>query len=231
MSIAVVVNYFNNEKSLVSLIENFKMINRVKPGIFEFILVDDHSHEIVSVDVFADVANLKVFRVSEDVTWNMPGARNIGALEAHSKQILFMDVDHLIDEAELDQLLVDSENLTVGKRLTPGRKIASGDNVGKVVKPNINCFLIHRSDFFRVGGYEESFSGSYGQEDKYFRYCCKWNNVEDVLGESVLSVVPGASTKEFDRDKTRNEIIIESLIFRRIIKAAKAFTYEYTQIA
>jgi hypothetical protein len=180
--------------------------------------------------MFEDVPNLRLFRVIENLAWNMPGARNICALEARSKQILFMDVDHLIEECQLQQLMSDSAALQRGQRLTAQRILASGPDAGDGVKPNINCFLIHRSDFFRAGGYEEDFAGSYGQEDKYFKYCCKWNEVKDEPSNFALAVGRGGSTKLLDRDKRRNEKILEFLIGNKIIKPRKAFTFNYERL-
>jgi glycosyltransferase involved in cell wall biosynthesis len=230
MSITIAINYYNNITSLKRVLDCFREISSELPGFFEFVIVDDHSPSVPDLGLFDGIPNFRLYRVLDDVAWNMPGARNVCALEARSKHILFMDIDHLIEKSELGKLVRDSEMLGKGTRLTPSRTLASGPNAGDQVKPNINCFLIHRSDFFRAGGYEEDFSGSYGQEDKYFKYCCKWNGILDQKANFSLSVVPGASTKLLDRDKSKNEKLLDELINTKIIKAKNAFRYSYDRI-
>lgn len=161
----------------------------------------------------------------------MPAARNIGGLEARNRLILFSDVDHLLEMDELEPFLADCESLPLGKRLTPTRKRPYGQVIeGEPPKPNINCFLIHRQDFFRAGGYEEMFSGHYGQEDKFFRYCCRWNGIEDEPAKFRLSVILGGSTKGLDRDTSRNKPILDTLVATHAAKARNTFRYAYERI-
>lgn len=231
MSVSLVVNYYNNEKSLKFLLENFKKISEVRKDFFELVLVDDASPTPMDLAHFNGIPNLRVFRLRENVAWNMPGARNIGALEARNKQILFCDVDHLLEPEELECFLADSEKLALNTRMTPNRIRAFGRVFeGETLKPNINCFLIHRQDFFIAGGYEELFAGHYSQEDKYFRYCCRWNAIEDVTASFKLSVITGGSTKDMERDKTRNEGILDALVKTHNFKARNAFRCAYDQI-
>lgn len=231
MSVSIVVNYYNNERALKGLIDNYRALSAARPEFFELLLVDDASPQPVDPICFEGVPNLRVFRLKEDVQWNMPAARNIGALEARNRLILFNDVDHLLEVDELERFVADCEGLPLGKRLTPHRKRPQGVVVEEdPLKPNINCFLIHRQDFFRAGGYEEMFSGHYGQEDKFFRYCCRWNGVEDDWATFRLSAVRGGSTKGLDRDTSHNKPILDTLVALHSAKARNAFCCAYDRV-
>lgn len=226
MAVSIVVNYYNNQKCLEPLLANFKKLTAIAKNFFELVLVDDHSHDPPDLRIFENVAGLRVFRVTDDIAWNMPGARNIGALEARNRQIFFSDVDHILEVDQLHAFVKDSERLQLGTRLVSSRKPQGG----RRLHPHVNCFLMYKQDFFKVGGYEELFSGHYGQEDKFFRYCCRYNGVEDEVSNFKLAAVSGGATKHLDRDKDRNELVLETLIAANTIKPRKAFQFSYEQI-
>jgi glycosyltransferase involved in cell wall biosynthesis len=226
MAVSIVVNYYNNQRCLEPLLANYKKLSAIAKDFFELVLVDDHSHEPPDLRIFENVAQLRVFRVTEDIPWNMPGARNIGALEARNRLILFSDVDHILEVDQLHAFIEDSQKIQVGTRVVGSRKPLGSRHL----HPHVNCFLMYKQDFFKVGGYEELFSGHYGQEDKFFRYCCRYNGVEDEESEFKLTAIAGGATKKMNRDKTRNELVIETLIAASTIKARKAFQFAYEQI-
>ena len=226
MAVSIVVNYYNNQRCLGPLLANFKKLSAIAGDFFELVLVDDHSHDAPDLRIFEDVPRLRVFRVDEDVAWNMPGARNIGALEARHKLIFFTDVDHILEVDQLNAFLEDAKRIQIGTRLVSSRKPLSG----RSLHPHVNCFLMYKQDFFKVGGYEELFSGHYGQEDKFFRYCCRYNGVEDEVSAFKLAAVSGGATKHMDRDKARNELVLETLIAANTIKPRRAFQFSYEQV-
>lgn len=230
MAISIVINYYENLPALDFFVENFARISQKSPGSFELVLVDDCSPTPVMASAFGSLNNVRAFRIKENVPWNMPAARNVGALEARGNVMLMCDIDHILEYDEVDRFLRDAESLPLGVRMTPNRKRPADGDQPSDLKPNINCFLIRRQDFFRVGGYEELFSGHYGFEDKYFRYCCRWAGVEDQPAGFRLSVMKGGATKGLDRDTSRNGAIFEALHSTRIHRAERVLSYEYEKI-
>lgn len=61
MSVSIVVNYYNNDRLLAGLIDNYAALSKAKPGYFELVLVDDASPEPIDPKHFENVANLRVF--------------------------------------------------------------------------------------------------------------------------------------------------------------------------
>lgn len=229
MSISFVVNYYNNADAVKHFMEWYRQAWERAPGFFELVLVDDHSDEGVDPAIFEAVPDLRVFRITDDIAWNQGGARNIGALEARKRLIFFMDIDHKITLEEIPGLIADASTLELGQRLTPRRRRKSrGDEEGEVLKPNINCFLIHRQDFFKVGGYDEIFSGHYGQEDKFFFRCCRRKGIVDLPGQFTLTYLTGRSTKGLSRDKSHNDTVLETMMATGL-RSPYAFQNPYVQ--
>lgn len=230
MLISFVVNYYNNPDAVKKFVEWYREAWDCAPGCFELVLVDDHSHENVDASIFEMVPNLRVFRIADDLSWNQGGARNIGALEARNRLIFFMDIDHQISMEEIPGLIADASALQLGQRVTPPRRRKSrGDEEGEVLKPNINCFMIHRQDFFKVGGYDEIFSGHYGQEDKFFFRCGRRKGIEDQLGKFTLVYMTGRSTKGLDRDRSHNDTVLATMMATGL-RSPYAFQNPYVQV-
>jgi glycosyltransferase involved in cell wall biosynthesis len=230
MLISIVANYYNNPDGVQLFLEGYRKAWEKAPGLLELILVDDHSKEVIGEDIFVAVPNLRVYRIDKDIPWNQGGARNIGALEARNRVILFMDIDHQLETEEIRGLLEDASGLELGERITPPRRRKSrGDEVGEELKPNINCFIINRQDFFMIGGYDEIFSGHYGQEDKFFFRCCRRKGIVDRPGNFTLTYLTGRSTKVLSRDKSHNDLVLETMMATGS-RSPYAFRNPYVQL-
>jgi glycosyltransferase involved in cell wall biosynthesis len=230
LKLSVVSHYYNNASSVEKALQSYRDMASAHPGAFEFILVDDHSHEPMDPKIFEGLENLRVFRITADVAWNMPAARNIGVHEAASDKVLLLDIDHVVEPGGVEGLLADAERLSLGKighfqRMKRDRKLGGW----RQIEPHINSFMIHKSDFLRAGGFEERFSGNYGAEDKYFQVCCRRSGITDVVFDTKL-LVSGSATENLDRDKSVNTVILEDLLERRVYKAEKFMTYSYSRI-
>ncbi|WP_162301961.1 glycosyltransferase family 2 protein [Croceibacterium ferulae] len=233
MTLSIVVNFYNNEEGVDALIRNYESIVKRYPQQCELVLVDDHSDKVMDFSSYQSVPDLRIFRVLDDITWNQAGARNVGALEARNQVILFMDVDHLIEPDQVDLVLATARQLRLGEKVTPSRrtfrKIGDQREVEEL-KHNVNCFMIRRQDFFKVGGYDELFAGHYGREDSFFSLCCKRQGLENKLGHFTLSNVKDRSTKGLDRDKYHNDIVFHNLTTAKMCKSSLAFSCNYEMV-
>jgi glycosyltransferase involved in cell wall biosynthesis len=101
--------------------------------------------------VEANHPSARVVRVSGQAIFNLAAARNAGARYADAPWICFVDADVVLDSGFTPALL---------PMLTPGgyyRVLAGDGGVG-------GTFACARSDFERVGGYDEVYRG-WGEED------------------------------------------------------------------
>lgn len=132
-----------------------------------FVIVDDASpvsYEIPDVDL-----NLTWLRITEDIPWNNPGARNLGVTYAKSDKVVITDLDHAFPVETLRHILGRPE---CGRDFFKLRRLQQGQFL-KHSHPNI--FLLSRARFLRLWGYDEHFCGHYGHDDVWFVKFQKWH--------------------------------------------------------
>ena len=115
--------------------------------------------------------NLSIFRITDNLKWNTPGALNLGIMCAPTNWILIMDSDCLFESIEFGKLMNTAplENWIYKfprKRITNNSKWAKNDRY-------LPCtILFHKQIFFNVNGFDEDFtgqwSGGYGFFDNHF---------------------------------------------------------------
>jgi hypothetical protein len=117
--------------------------------------VDFHEYENFSLK------KLMLFRVDEDIHWNQMGARNLGMHHA-SGWCVMVDPDMVFREPMMRRMMNEAAKL---KRGTVVRWALRHMNSGKLDSSSPNTWLIHRDDFFAVGGYDEDYAGGKGFSD------------------------------------------------------------------
>jgi hypothetical protein len=168
----------------------------------EFIVIDDFSDPPLKVD--RNDLNLRLLRVDDDIDWNMAGCRNLAAIHAASPWLLYFDCDNIASAANLTALLGGLQLLDPRKLYVFGR----AEN-GQIVEPHINSFLLARTSFFAVGGYDEDFVGHYGYEDVLFRNLWRRSMDGEVLLTDIVFKQMGWRTETLNRDLERNKALIE----------------------
>ena len=86
----------NNIDSVVSLLREYETFAPDLLDCVEFVIVDDGSP--VSYEIPRFNLNLRWIKINENIAWNQAGARNLGALYAHSDSIVFADLDYALCE-------------------------------------------------------------------------------------------------------------------------------------
>jgi glycosyltransferase involved in cell wall biosynthesis len=165
----------------------------------EFILIDDGSSPPLH---WKNPPNRsRRARIFDDIPWNQPGARNLGASLASGETLLFFDLDHFIDAPAFGKILEHSKSIN-SQEIYRFRRI---DPSGKLLHSHLNSFMIKRSAFFSICGYDEDFAGSYGYDDVSFydRWLDKENTVT-VLDSITLRVEEGYATRSLNRNWSRN---------------------------
>ncbi len=230
MTITVLSHYYDNPSTVQTALERFAHMADVSPGTFDFLLVDDHCPHPPPKDLFAAVPGLRVFRLREDVPWNMAGARNVGFHEARGPIVVVFDIDHFLARDQIAPFLTGLDALRPGQRAHFPRFITGFKGGRKDTHSAFNIFAMHRSDFWQVGGYEEAFAGHYGQEDKYFLGCCRKAGIKECVIEAEFEVQLGAATPALDRDTSVNLALLNKIWTARQYKARKTMGFAYDQI-
>ena len=150
------------------------------------VIIDDFSKEPLG-----PVDGISVARITDDIKWNQPGARNLG-FHICEGWILCADIDHLVTKENMEQLV--NTNLRKGCIYYLGREDTN----------SVNIYLIHKDDFEKIGGYDEDFCGNYGYDDIHFyNKCIKLLEVHE-LRHIKAKVYAEESSSEGVRDSDHN---------------------------
>lgn len=223
--ITYVYPYYNNP---LMLVEQQRIWSEypaaVRAGI-EVIVTDDCSPRAPARLFIRGSRNfqLRLYRILVDIRWNWIAAKNLGAFHADENSwLLLTDIDHAVPPATILRLLkgVDSGEWRRDRYYTFDRVDAPE---GTPYKIHPNSYFMHRSLFWKVGGYDEELSGFYGT-DGYYRSLLD----RTVLGGGVhlngvnlvrysREVIPDASTTDFqrkshiDKDGRKHDIMKKKL--------------------
>jgi len=92
--LTVVMTYFNNPEMMKIHLATWHTYPTKLRAMIQFIVVDDHSE--VPLEIDEAVLNLTILRVDDDITWNLPGARNLGADYCKTDWFMMVDTDMLL---------------------------------------------------------------------------------------------------------------------------------------
>lgn len=155
------------------------------------VIVDDCSPEPLQAPVGVDV-----YRIDTDITWNQPGAKNLGFQESEG-WIVCADIDHLVTRENVDDLLkLKKEKGTIYY-------------LGREDNNSWNIFLMHKDDFEKIGGYDEDFSGHYGYDDIEFLWRCQKNLKIVEKRDIKVKVFAEESSTKLDRDLEFNKALLK----------------------
>jgi len=157
-NVTVVIPYYQDHARLMTIMDQ-PLLERFK----QVILIDDASIEQPAVPVVRDAVeefggDVRLFRVIVNYGFNAHGCRNLGAREANTEWLLFLDVDCEPTHEFIDALQKEIEECPDDQFVLCN--LMGGD-------PG-NIFAVRRWDFWRAGGYDEELRG-YHMGDKIFR--------------------------------------------------------------
>ncbi len=165
------------------------------------IVVDDGSTPPLTFTIDPPVTAIHL-RVTEDIRWNQPGAKNLAMKFVPTEWTFISDADHLMSEETVTSLLEfmpkDGTFYTFGRSRN-----------GQPWHPHPNTFLMRKSEFFSVGGYDEDFCGSYGYDDIFFVEKMKRNHQSVVLEDIRLENNTGFATPDADRNHRKNKHLLK----------------------
>jgi hypothetical protein len=170
-TVTLVYAYYNNPMMLrYQLMEwaryTIPLLDRTS-----FIVVDDGSRVTTAIEVVADLRHeigaldLQVYRVQVDRPWGQDAARNIGMKHCATSWALMSDIDHVLKKWEYPHFMDFVERRAAqGCYYMPDRKLGRD---GTPYHPHPNSFVMHREDFWAMGGYDEDFVGWYGSDGNF----------------------------------------------------------------
>lgn len=158
---------------------------------------------------------IKLFRILVDIPWNQHGARNLGADQAKDGWLFITDIDHTLPLRSIEYLFkypADTRCFFTFARMSA---VKDGDGVryepmvnenGRP-KPHPNTYLLTKDLYWKAGGYDEDFCGTYGGDGPFRRLLDKvgqhkhFDNIHIVRWPR--EVIPDASQPVEYREKYR----------------------------
>lgn len=178
----------------------------------DIIIVDDGSPEpAVDVPRPDGLPALQIYRVLEDRPWFQNGARNIGAHEARGRWLLLTDMDHVLKPEHAAALVkrlgkLDFETAYFLHRIEADSGLPTLGQTGEP-KPHPNSFIMTREMYWRVGGYDEWFTGIYGTDSlwrsRLYQVAQRGFLKHVALTRYWRELVPDASTTTLPRKEGR----------------------------
>ncbi len=199
--LTVIIHIYNNQKVLDLQAQFWSGWEQV-PNL-ELIFIDDGS--IPPLDLKHIPAWVRKIRILDDIPWNQPGAKNLGASLSSSPWLLFLDADQFLDKNALGELLGRLPKLAKGTIYRFNRYCAK---TNRALEIHQNCQLISKLDYENFGGYDEDFSGNYGHEDAYLERLWRLLGGKiEVLDKPHISDLSEMKTMGLNRNDRPNELL------------------------
>lgn len=208
VTITVAVPFYMNSGMLRLQLETWASYPPEVRDRFRFIVVDDASPEPAEpIILAARIGNLaarmreceiSLYRIERDVPWGWPAAKNIAMHHAPDGPALITDIDHVLEPEDAIRLL--ALKVKPDAHYIPRRRRA-GDR--SEYKRHPSSYVMQRSLFWAIGGFEERWLGLYGT-DSMMRRRAERMSRRIELDDLTLTLwgrddLPDASTTCFGR--------------------------------
>jgi hypothetical protein len=188
--LTLVYTYFGHQERIEDILKE-------KHPDVRIVIVDDCSAEPLQ-----PLDGIDVYRVLDNISWNMAGAKNLG-FHVSDGWIIYSDIDHLVTRENIEEILQLQKER--GCIYFFGRVDVETGEEGT----HYSEFLIHKEDFEKVGGFDEDFSGYYGYDDYLFLSHCQ-KNLKVVDARHIkVKLFDDSYSKGVKRDFTRNKELYE----------------------
>jgi GT2 family glycosyltransferase len=224
--VTLIVPYYENPVFLEHQITGWQRVDASLKRNLSVIVVDDGSPTAPAALVVNRrmlPPHFRLFRIEVDVRWNWLAARNIGAEHAPDGWILLTDMDHVVPSATLDAVIHGEHD--------PGLiyAFARKEHTGQVIAPHSASFLLTRSLFWRIGGYDEGLSGYYGTDGDFRRRAAKQARFALLPSPLIRHEYQGdSSTRKYLRKQPQDARVRQLIDEReRTGRPIKALTFPY----
>ncbi len=228
--ITLLMPYYRAPKMLERHYEEW---NNYSPGTkakLRIILVDDGSPEPMKIE---DVGiDMLAYRVLKDIRWNKDGARNLAMLQTPDEWALMTDMDHLLTAENAKKMVEhvwEAGAFYQPYRIWPWGEPTEGRHQ--------NSFILRREDFWKIGGYDEDWTGWYGSDTtfrKNLRAVAKMKPTDVFSLIHYEGTIVDASTSDFGRKGSEHYFRQNKKLCKkrksRAYKAKNPIRFEWEQI-
>lgn len=217
--ISIIIPYYNQPQMFAIQLAYMGNYSGFVRGSIEVIFIDDGSQTFPMQVPPSMGFQARFFRTLQDVPWNSPFCRNLGARHARHEWLLLNDIDHLLPNELLSAII--SRDLDSATIYLPSRERIH--EPGIEYKPPTNVFFIHKSIREQLIGEDERLSGHYSGQDCDFinrsKAVAKWVQISErsiVVGSDI---VPDAKTKNLPRKSPEDYAAVAKILEDRNAQA------------
>lgn len=184
-------NYYEGPQALRTTLANYWAAPPEAKTNLVLQIVDDGSKEHPATKVvqgfIADYGKeaapeIRVVTIQEDVGFNVAGARNTAVEAAPTEVVVYADIDYSPAPAKLATLLSAAKDLEDN----PHRiYYIPGFPVGK---HSTTMWMVHRVAYRALGGNDEDYSGSYGEEENDVLHRAKHGRLVEFLPHPAYAI-------------------------------------------
>lgn len=200
-SCSLVYTFYNNQNAVDA---QCRMWNSYPESVMRklcIIAIDDGSYPPLRFDIDRRLPFI-LLRATEDIRWNQPGAKNLEMRFVPTEWALLTDADHMLTGEMAEKLLDFSP--AAGTIYIPARL-----RNGQPCHPHPNSFIIRKTDFFAINGYDEDFCGNYGHDDHFFTEKARRQFTIESLDRIVLHNDQEYGTPDADRNHRKNKHLLK----------------------
>lgn len=175
----------------------------------------------------------EIYRMRKDVRWNQDACRNIGAKHARNPWLFLTDMDHLIPAPTVTALVEKEWDRSRAYKFSRKDYPTMAEN-----RPHPNTWFLTHKNYWRLGGYDERFSGYYGTDaefrDRVIIQCGEPVYVPEIVLRVPREVIPDASTTTYVRKEPFDGPTIRRIKQAREVDPAWKplnLTFEYDRVA
>lgn len=199
--------YYNQDKALehnLKLFSNYNENIRKKICIF---IVDDGSKKspLEIVKKYIDLLDITLYRIDIDIPWNTPEANNLAFSKINTEYVFRTDIDHFFDENNMTKiinfLLLEKKKISSNKKYYVFKR--KHIDTQQIIQPNKNVYLIKNEYYLETMGYNEFYSGNYGDDIDFIPRLNK-KNIRTLLENIQILVNCSFSTHNLSRDISVN---------------------------
>lgn len=229
--ITIAIPYYDAPHMLRKQVEHWRMFPQSAAERFSVVIVDDGSQKFPAEDVLTfdrPFFPLKLFRIEENIPWNHGGARNLSMRIADDGWIISTDIDLVLDAENAERLL--ELELVPNTVYRPNRLDLAEDGTWFPFKRHPESFVMTKEMFWKIGGYDEDFTGFWNGSFTPFRKKLKRTarrvDLEDVYLKNYCKVVEDAMVLEWGRRGSEYDIHTNSEMYLK----RRAATRNYNPI-
>lgn len=154
------------------------------------------------VNKYLSKLNIVLYRINIDINWNQGEANNLAFSKIKTEYVIRNDIDHIIDENNLIKLLeLINTNLKLDTTFYGFKR--KDIYTHNTLRSHPNIYIISKSNYMKVNGYNESLCGNYGDDFEFLPRMKKYIN-HVILEDIEILVFPDYGTKNLSRDTSIN---------------------------